>query len=226
MIVKLHFLKHINVIAHIDIAKMKLCARKRHIFTLVNYLHIRFPCRDRIIISIKRHCIGSPALKVKLCHLISNTVMHVDRTIVKLAERLTLVHLCDFFSAVLVQKLIALLVNIAHGKITRRELTARPRKFSIVARQFLSAEKYRDCLAKIRKQGNIIKRQRDLRCCRTDMRQLNNQIILIDHSIFTASLKQPARLKCNVLVKRLIVENEIVAAPFPASSGTPCLLPE
>lgn len=76
---------------------MKLCASKRHIFTLVNNLHIRFPCRDCIIISIKWHCIGSPALKIKLCHLIGNAVMHVDRTIVKLAERLTLVHLCDLF---------------------------------------------------------------------------------------------------------------------------------
>ena len=172
---------------------MNLCARKRHIFILVNDLHIRFPCRDRIIISIKRHCIGSPALKVKLCHLISNTVMHVDRTVMKLAECLAFVHLRDLFSAVLVQKLITLLINIPHGKFARRKLTARPRKFSIVAGKFLGAEQYRDCLAKVRKQGNIIERQRNFRCCRTDMCQLNRQIVLIDHGIFIAARKQPVR---------------------------------
>ena len=194
MVMELHLFKHVYIIADIDISKVQHRSGKLCALLLMDDLHIRLPGGNRIIIAVKSYCICRPALKVKLRHLVCHTVMHVDRTLVKLPECLALIHLRDLFAAVFVQKLIPPVLDIPHGKIASREFPSGPCKLSIIACQFFCSKQHRNCLPKVRKQCNIVQRQRNLCCCRPDMCQLNDQVILINHRIFTAALKKPAWL--------------------------------
>ena len=198
MIVELKLLIHGDHFIYIDITKADLRPLQLLLMKLLQDTRLFRSCRDRIVVSVKRNRLSRPADKIQLQHLVQHTVMHVDCPRMELMVRLRFVHLRHFSARALRlsspvhelhiihhDQLEAGPVHVPQTVIPCRERRPRPGKPSGKAFHFLCIHKDRDHLAKVRKKRGVVQRQRHLRRCRPDVRQLDQQIIRIHDSALT-----------------------------------------
>ena len=226
MVMELQFFVHIDIIRHIHITKLHPNPVPLLFLLAVDYMNIRLASGNRIIISVKWNRIRHLALQIHLHHPVRFPVVDINRTFMNLPKRLTFIHLRDRFSGFLIQQRVFVLINISHGEIARRILAACPCKPTVLASHFLHLHQYRNRLSEIREAGNVIQRQREFCCRRTDMCQFDQQVIRINHRMFTALIKKPSRLQTDILIHRKVIQDQIVGTAFLTSPRTPGLLPE
>ena len=226
MIMELHFFVHIYKIRNIYVSERQFRPFPFLLFLSVDNADICLTSRNRVIISMKRNCLHDLAFQIHMYYLVKLTVMHIDSTFMDLMESLFLIHFCDIFPRFFVQKLIFILVDIPHGKLSCRIQSSGPHETSSKTSNFFYSQKNRDCLSQIWKKCPIIQRQWKFCCGSTDMCQLDQQIIRIYNGILTAAVKKPFRFQRNVLIHGKICQNQIISAFSFSSSGASGLLPE
>jgi len=198
VIVELKLLIHGDHFIYIDITKTALHPLQFLLMKPPQDARLFCSRRDRIVVSVKRHRLSRPADKIQLQHLVQHAVMHVDCARMKLMVRLRFIHLRHFSArafclpspvyelhVIFHDQLEAGPVHIPQAVIPCRERRPRPGKPSGKAFHLLCVHKDRDHLAKLGEKRGVIQRQRHLRRCRPDVRQLDKQIIRIHNSALT-----------------------------------------
>ena len=244
MIMELQLLIHGNHFVYIDIAEMDPCPSHVLFLKCLQDACLFRPGRNGIIVSVKRHRLSRPADQIQLQDLIQHALMHVHRTRMQFMISLRLIHLRHFpagtfrlpspaykLHVIFHDQLKPGLVHISQTVVPCRKCRSRPCKPSGKTLHLIRRHKHRNHLAQIREQCGVIQGQRHLRCRRPYMSQLDQQVVRINDRIFTFLREQPLRINGNVLVKRLILQDQIIDAflrlfTSAASSGTSALLPE
>ena len=182
--------------------------------------------RHGVIVSAKGYRIGGFRLPVHLYDFILGASVHVHCTFMDLPESLHLIHLCNDPGILPVHQFISDLIYISKTIVTCRKCISGPGKSAILGMQLFYPQKNRYRLTQIGKNSDIIKSKGQFRRRCPDMGKFNEKIVSVHHCALALPVKKPVRIDGDILVKRQVVQDQIVGTGSAASSGSSCLLPE